>query len=123
MIIFFSMGNRCGFCVKAEQLLKNEIDNGKIIKKSASEANGKFSGFPAFENTTNGKTHMGCPSSVQDLYNKLQAVKENYTHSSSQDDNDTENKKCTYKVLLITTGVVIVILVLVILFLIMNKSN
>jgi hypothetical protein len=70
-IIFFSMGDKCGFCVKAEKLLKQLIDSGKIHKKSHSEANGKFSGFPAFLNTENGNTHTGLPSSAESLFEKL----------------------------------------------------
>jgi hypothetical protein len=70
-IIFFSMGDNCGFCVKAEKLLKQLIDSGKIHKKSHSEANGKFSGFPAFLNTANGNTHTGLPSSAESLFEKL----------------------------------------------------
>ena len=69
-IIFFSM-NKCGFCDKAEKLLKPYIDNGKIHKKSHTEANGKFSGFPAFLNTANGNTHTGLPSSAESLFQKL----------------------------------------------------
>ena len=70
-IIFFSMGNSCGYCVKAEKLLEKHIHNGKIHKKSHSEANGKFSGFPAFLNTANGNTHTGLPSSAESLFEKL----------------------------------------------------
>ena len=70
-LIFFSMGNSCGYCVKAENLLKKHIHCGKIIKKPHTDANGKFSGFPAFLNTSNGKTHTGLPSSAESLFEKL----------------------------------------------------
>ena len=70
-LIFFSMGNSCGYCVKAENLLKKHIHCGKIIKKPHTDANGKFSGFPAFLNTANGKTHTGLPSSAESLFEKL----------------------------------------------------
>ena len=70
-LIFFSMGNSCGYCVKAENLLKKHIHCGKIIKKPHTDANGKFSGFPAFLNTANGNTHTGLPSSAESLFEKL----------------------------------------------------
>ena len=69
-IIFFSM-NSCGFCDKAGKLLEKHIHCGKIIKKPHTDANGKFSGFPAFLNTANGKTHTGLPSSAESLFEKL----------------------------------------------------
>jgi hypothetical protein len=65
------MGNSCGYCVKAENLLKKHIHSGKIQKKSHTECNGKFSGFPAFLNTANGNTHTGLPSSAESLFEKL----------------------------------------------------
>ena len=65
------MGNSCGYGVKAENLLKKHIHCGKIIKKPHTDANGKFSGFPAFLNTANGKTHTGLPSSAESLFEKL----------------------------------------------------
>ena len=70
-IIFYSMGARCGYCKKAEALLKPQIQNGDIVKKSASEAGGKFTGFPAFTSTKTQKTSMGCPKSYEDLAQKL----------------------------------------------------
>ena len=69
-LIFFSMDS-CGFCGKAENLLKKYIHCGKIKKKPHTDANGKFSGFPAFLNTANGKTHTGLPSSAESLFEKL----------------------------------------------------
>lgn len=69
-VIFYSMKG-CGFCVKTEQMFASEIANGEIIKKNSSEARGKFKGFPSFENSLNGKTHSGLPSSKKALYQKL----------------------------------------------------
>ncbi len=77
-IIFYSMGSACGFCVKAESLLKPHIQNGNIIKKSASEAKGKFNGFPAFESTKTKKTSTGLPKSYEDLANKLGHTSEGF---------------------------------------------
>ena len=77
-IIFYSMGKKCGFCVKAEKLLENEINNGSIVVKPASASNGKFRGYPSFENPSNGLTHSGLPPSVDYLYNKLK--KDEGTH-------------------------------------------
>ena len=65
------MGARCGYCKKAEALLKPQIQNGDIVKKSASEAGGMFTGFPAFTSTKTQKTSMGCPKSYEDLAQKL----------------------------------------------------
>ena len=79
-IIFYSMGARCGYCKKAEALLKPQIQNGDIVKKSASEAGGKFTGFPAFHSTKTQKTSMGCPKSYEDLAQKLGHT-EGYSHS------------------------------------------
>ena len=70
-IVFYSMGSRCGFCVRAEQMLKDQIESGEVVVLEASKANGKFTGFPSFENKSNGKTHTGLPSSVVELYKKL----------------------------------------------------
>ena len=69
-IIFYSMPG-CGYCVKAEQLLKKQIQDGTVIKKSASEANGQFNGFPAFVSTKTGKSHTGLPPSYNHLTKKL----------------------------------------------------
>ena len=78
-IIFYSMGSACGFCVKAEALLKPQIHSGEVVKKSASEAGGKFNGFPAFESTKTGKTHTGLPKSYEQLAKKLGHTNEGYT--------------------------------------------
>jgi len=65
------MGSACGFCVKAESLLKSQLASGQVVKKSASEAGGKFNGFPAFESIETGKTHTGLPQSYEQLAKKL----------------------------------------------------
>ena len=72
MIIFYSMGKNCGFCISAENMLNKNIKNGEIILVEASNApQNKFQGFPAFENTNNGKTYVGLPKNKDDLYSKL----------------------------------------------------
>jgi len=95
-ITFYSMGNNCGFCVKAEKLLKQQISEGTIIVKPASEANGKFSGFPSFESSQSGKTHSGCPKSYEDLKQLLDHTenKENYQHNNLQI-SDVAKKCCS----------------------------
>lgn len=86
IITFYSMGELCGFCVKAEKILKQQISEGTIIVKPASEANGKFSGFPSFESSQSGKTHSGCPKSYEHLKQLLKHTenKENYQHNNLQ---------------------------------------
>ena len=83
-IVFYSMGSRCGYCVKAETLLKPQIQSGEIVKKPASEAGGKFNGFPAFESKKTGKTSMGCPNSYEHLAKKLGHT-EGYSSGKSGD--------------------------------------
>lgn len=79
-VVFYSMGSRCGFCVMAEKMLNSEIASGEIVVVEASQANGKFQGFPSFENKKNGKTHTGLPKSKEELYQKLgvSQTRENY---------------------------------------------
>jgi hypothetical protein len=84
-ITFYSMGKLCGYCIKAEELLKPQIASGEIVKKDASEApGGLFTGFPAFNSPKTGKTHMGLPESYEALAKKLGHVVENY-HPQQQD--------------------------------------
>ena len=75
----------CGFCRKAKELLKNQIESGEIVLKDADESGGKYQGFPAFESLKNGKSHLGLPKSYNELLEKLEVV-ENYhsvyTHKS-----------------------------------------
>ena len=69
-VIFYSM-IQCRYCKDAEDLLKNEIASGDIIKKNASESPpGLFKGYPSFLNTSNNLTHTGLISKEQ-LYKKL----------------------------------------------------
>lgn len=95
-ITFYSMGNNCGFCVKAEKILKEQISEGTIIVKPASDANGQFSGFPSFESSQSGKTHSGCPKSYEDLKQLLDHSenKESYQHNNLQI-SDVANKCCS----------------------------
>ena len=85
-ITFYSMGNNCGFCVKAEKILKQQISEGTIIVKPASDANGQFTGFPSFVSSQSGKTHSGCPQSFKHLKQLLDHTenKENYQHNNLQ---------------------------------------
>ena len=68
-IIFYS-ANGCGFCVKAKQMLKDQIASGKIMMKDAKEAPKGVRGFPHFVGK-NGKTHTGLPPSAEALMQKL----------------------------------------------------
>lgn len=85
-ITFYSMGSNCGFCIQAEKILKQQISEGTIIVKPASDANGKFSGFPSFESSQSGKTHSGCPKSYNHLKQLLNHSenKESYQHDNLQ---------------------------------------
>ncbi len=78
-IVFFKL-NRCGFCTRALDLLKNEIASGKIKVAEHTLAPKEATGFPFFMNTKNGKTVSGLPQSVSDLYEKLGYV-ENFRHT------------------------------------------
>jgi hypothetical protein len=71
-INFYSMGQNCGWCVKAENLLQEQIKSGEIVKLPASQAPSGVNGFPYFLNPANGLSHSGCPGDKQTLYNKLQ---------------------------------------------------
>ena len=79
-IIFYSMGQKCGHCVNAEnKTLKKEIAAGKVKVVPASQApQGLFAGFPAFKSEITGKTSMGAPSSYAELCEKLGHSKENF---------------------------------------------
>jgi glutaredoxin len=68
--IIFYTANGCGFCVKAKQMLKDQIASGKIIMKDAKEAPKGVRGFPHFVGK-NGKTHTGLPPSAEALMDKL----------------------------------------------------
>lgn len=73
--IKFYSADWCGFCKRAKEMLKNEIDNGIIVVLPHSEAKGA-SGFPHFE--YNGKTHTGLPSSPDKLKEALGYKKESF---------------------------------------------
>ena len=74
-IKFYNMPG-CGFCKKAMEMLKEHIDNGTIEVRPHTEANSQ--GFPYFENSANGKTHIGLPESAPKLLQKLSGSVENY---------------------------------------------
>ena len=77
-IIFYSMMS-CPFCVKAQKLLQNEIENGEIIVKDAKDCKSGATGFPHFESASDKtKTHTGLPKSKDFLYKKLEIVTEKY---------------------------------------------
>ena len=77
-IIFYSMMS-CPFCVKAQKLLQNEIENGEIIVKDAKDCKSGATGFPHFESASDKtKTHTGLPKSKDFLYEKLEIVTEKY---------------------------------------------
>ena len=76
-VIFYEMTG-CGFCVKSKEALANEINSGLVQVKPASEAGGKFNGFPAFENTLNGKVHLGAVNSYAELAEKLDISLEHF---------------------------------------------
>lgn len=95
-ITFYSMGTKCAYCVKAENILKDKIKDGTIIVKPASEANGKFVGFPSFHSSQSDKKHSGCPSSYQHLLELLEHKenKENYQYNNLRI-SDTAKKCCS----------------------------
>jgi len=66
----------CPFCVKAKEMLGDQIS--KITVKNNEGTPEGVNGVPHFESRTTGKTHTGCPSSTDELINKLEGVKENY---------------------------------------------
>lgn len=80
-IILYSLGKNCLYCVKAEEMFKEEIKSGEIQVLEA-QNDGRFVGFPSFENKSNGKTHTGLPDSKEELYNKLEVSMENFQNES-----------------------------------------
>jgi len=103
------MGTKCTYCVKAENILKDKIKDGTIIVKPASEANGKFGGFPSFDSSQSDKTHSGCPSSYQHLLELLEH-KENKENKENKEKYQYNNlrisntaKKCCSGLKFITT--------------------
>lgn len=79
MTITFYKMEGCGFCTKAEDLLKDHINKDVIIKGRAKAPSG-VSGFPHFVNEANGKSHTGYPQTVENLFKKLdyKPKRENY---------------------------------------------
>lgn len=75
MTITFYKMNGCGFCTKAEDLLKDEIESGVIVVKDKSQAPSGVRGFPHFVNEINGKTHTGYPQTADNLYKVLEFTK------------------------------------------------
>lgn len=70
MINFYKMPG-CGFCVRAEQMLKSHIDSGVITIVPHTDAQPGISGFPHFDAPSTGKTHTGAPSSANELFSVL----------------------------------------------------
>ena len=78
----------CVFCERSKQALENEINSGLVVVKPASEAGGRFNGYPAFENTLNGRVHLGAVNSYQELVEKLDIIDisiENYQYTTASD--------------------------------------
>jgi glutaredoxin len=74
-IKFYTMSG-CGYCTKAHDLLKNEINRGEVEVLSSHKAPSSVSGFPYFEYKN--KTHTGYPQTVNALHKALEYNKENY---------------------------------------------
>lgn len=83
-VIFYEMKD-CGYCEKTKQALENAINSGFVVVKPASDAGDKFTGFPAFENTANGKVHLGAVNSYEELAQKLDIIIENYQYTTASD--------------------------------------
>ena len=94
MIILYVM-NGCGFCVKAKEELKNEINSGLVIIKDSSEIKGVL-GFPFFLNQKNGKTHQGYAPKNQ-LFKKLGIYNEEFIQSTNNLDNINKCFNCHVK--------------------------
>ena len=78
----YSMGEKCPFCVKAEELFAEEIESGFFLLKDAEKAGGRSQGFPYFEGE-NGEKFTGLPSSKEQLFKELGVESENYVHSEA----------------------------------------
>ena len=78
MIIFYNMPG-CGFCQKAQEILSEYIKNKSVVVKNYKEAPSNVNGFPYFVNTENKKSYTGLPSSVEKLFQELDAeLRENF---------------------------------------------
>jgi glutaredoxin len=70
-IIMFVMAT-CGFCKKAENILKDAIEEGIVEVKPHTECKHDWCrGFPAFVRKKDGKGTLGCPSSLEHLHEKF----------------------------------------------------
>jgi len=78
MITLFVMQG-CGYCHKAQDMLKDLILSGMIKVKDISEAPGHVNAAPFFK-AHNGKEHMGLPQSPNELLEVLEISKENLHH-------------------------------------------
>jgi glutaredoxin len=65
-ITFYNMKG-CGYCRKADELFKNEISSGEMIKRPSSDAPKGVKGFPHFINDVNGKEYSGLPKDYNSL--------------------------------------------------------
>jgi len=104
-ILLFSMGEHCPHCVRAEELLSEEISKNIVKVVSASEAQGKAQGFPYFE--YNSKSHTGCPKSKEHLFEKLgynSELIESFTTS------DSKNNLCTILCIVIFIGICVTLM-------------
>jgi len=81
----------CGFCKKALEMFKDDIESGKIVVKKHTESGNKFKGFPSFENIENGQTTSGLPASKDSLFEKLGYVESNTNHVNQQHSNQPVN--------------------------------
>ena len=81
MITLFIMQG-CGYCHKAQEMLKDLIQSGMITVKDISEAPGHVNAAPFFKAHHNGKEHMGLPQSPDELLEVLEISKENLHNDS-----------------------------------------
>jgi glutaredoxin len=59
-ITFYNMKG-CGYCMKAEEMFKNQLSSGEMIKRPSTEAPKGTTGFPSFVNNSNCKEYTGLP--------------------------------------------------------------
>jgi glutaredoxin len=78
-ITFYNMKG-CGYCTKAEEMLKNQISSGEIIKRPSTEAPNGTTGFPYFFNNSNNKEYTGLP---KDYLTLMDAITEKYYHPNA----------------------------------------
>lgn len=68
----------CGFCNKAKDMLKPQIDSGMIVMLPHTEAPSGISGFPHFTSRQTNKSHTGAPQDFATLLKALGMTKENW---------------------------------------------